>query len=913
MELKIKIPEYVLPSLSFLILLFLFSSTGAVTQKSLVDINMMLNDLFNITNVNATRLTDSVLIITGGDITSADDINATQFYQNTHLVCDLSGCTFETGGDLLGIDWANVTSLNISGSNFACSACINPEDVNDIDDEDIETDLNTYVDTAGDTTTGTIWGGASLQTIINSLKAGGADIANISYIRGAIGYDLYVKTDGAGTLRFFTDNTAGTDTERVKINANCNPPSCDIDILSANLDMNNGNITNVGYIMHPVIGNITKTVDCIVSFDGTGDYTPDGYDDQVEIQACIDSMGSGGGTILLKNGTYNITNMTLIDSNIKLIGEGESTKLIVYQYSGFADPWSGGNAYKSIFFNRNYMLGGDSNIEIAFMRVEINDSLVIIQASTLNDTVYVNPAMFMGVTNIWVHDIHWVNGAPRFNQGRTPSTAPSYDFNETKCRDVYYEHNKVDNGIEFVWVDKCVGVTIADNYFNRSMDSGIGMHNADRDVKIINNFIDRRQPGDWTQPALTTSSGAAIEMTAATFFGGVERYHEQYIISGNTILANETCSGYSGLIAFNGGAYRNIIITDNYLSGGNKSCIHVQGQNIVVSGNVMKDCGFSGIYLRGGAVVNGHRGIVISDNVIQDCNKTAYTGAITYAGIYVLPGNNSEYITIKDNIITDTQATHTCLVGIHINNDAGTMQHIDVRGNMMANITTELMLTGTISNLNYETSSWLNLTKSINATDMYAERFHSSVASGTAPFSVISSTVVPNLNSSHANYSELAGDLICTDCIGGTEIAVLTDADVSDTLTCSDLQSGSSVVSDAEVDNDLTINGGTINFSSSTFIGTLYGGNITADSLTGTQIAELTDADISNTLTCSNLVAGSEVVADTEVVDDITLSTTKNVTLTSASVLIPQGFYVCLDGATCSHRIYYNGTHTVIE
>jgi len=53
--------------------------------------------------------------------------------------------------------------------------------------------------------------------------------------------------------------------------------------------------------------------------------------------------------------------------------------------------------------------------------------------------------------------------------------------------------------------------------------------------------------------------------------------------------------------------------------------------------------------------------------------------------------------------------------------------------------------------------------------------------------------------------------------------------------------------------------------------GTLDGGNITADSLSGTQIAELSDADISNTLTCSDLVAGSEVVADSEVDDAITI------------------------------------------
>jgi len=60
-------------------------------------------------------------------------------------------------------------------------------------------------------------------------------------------------------------------------------------------------------------------------------------------------------------------------------------------------------------------------------------------------------------------------------------------------------------------------------------------------------------------------------------------------------------------------------------------------------------------------------------------------------------------------------------------------------------------------------------------------------------------------NATHSDTSGIASDLSCTNCIGGTEIAELADADVSNTLTCSDLVAGSSVVTDTEVDNDLTI------------------------------------------------------------------------------------------------------------
>lgn len=50
----------------------------------------------------------------------------------------------------------NVTGdLKIQGSgDFTCSACINPADINDVDKEDIENDLNTFVDIGGDNMTG---------------------------------------------------------------------------------------------------------------------------------------------------------------------------------------------------------------------------------------------------------------------------------------------------------------------------------------------------------------------------------------------------------------------------------------------------------------------------------------------------------------------------------------------------------------------------------------------------------------------------------------------------------------------------------------------------------------------------------------------------------------------------------------
>ena len=113
----------------------------------------------------------------------------------------------------------------------------------------------------------------------------------------------------------------------------------------------------------------------------------------------------------------------------------------------------------------------------------------------------------------------------------------------------------------------------------------------------------------------------------------------------------------------------------------------------------------------------------------------------------------------------------------------------------------------------------LNSSGTINGTQLI-----SSVAQGTAPLEVISTTVVANLNASTAAD---AYNLTCIDCLDGTQIQELTDADISDTLTCSDLVAGTEVVSDTEVENTITIDGGTINLNTNTYSGTLGYGNIT--------------------------------------------------------------------------------------
>lgn len=85
------------------------------------------------------------------------------------------------------VAWINQSGvLNISGD-LECSSCINPEDVNDIDDAQIETDLNTYVDIPGDIMTG-------------NLSIGSNNLTVEGYICGNSTCEVYIHYNGTAWI-----------------------------------------------------------------------------------------------------------------------------------------------------------------------------------------------------------------------------------------------------------------------------------------------------------------------------------------------------------------------------------------------------------------------------------------------------------------------------------------------------------------------------------------------------------------------------------------------------------------------------------------------------------------------------------------------------------------------------------------
>jgi len=97
----------------------------------------------------------------------------------------------------------------------------------------------------------------------------------------------------------------------------------------------------------------------VVGFDDTCDYVCDGVNDQVEInQAITDLSALGGGTVLLRRGTYDIRDQINLASYIVVTGEGYATLLRI------PDAF---NANLPVFYGLNI-----SNVLISDLRIDGN-------------------------------------------------------------------------------------------------------------------------------------------------------------------------------------------------------------------------------------------------------------------------------------------------------------------------------------------------------------------------------------------------------------------------------------------------------------------------------------------------------------------------------------------------------------
>ncbi|MFC1658223.1 right-handed parallel beta-helix repeat-containing protein [Candidatus Omnitrophota bacterium] len=334
------------------------------------------------------------------------------------------------------------------------------------------------------------------------------------------------------------------------------------------------------------------------------DYVCDGTSDEEQIENAIQDLETTGGTILLLEGTYNISstiNIAASDttalSNISLVGSGNSTKLFLTNSANCDLIQIGDGGTTTV-----------TGVVIANLQIDGNRA-----NNTSGNGIYFNQDVHQSrVQNTWIHDCDddgiLLYGDP---DGCTYNLIQGNDIrnNDSACiGDQYSEyaiisHNVIygtNTGISALY---CVNDLIANNDISGTTNTGVYIQGGGfRSTVIGNNFHDNTQEG--------------FTMTAG----------DTCIITGNTFYNNGTGTTDSIYIS---NAADNTIISFNkiYDSDGTGYAIHVSDASNPVDGTYIIGNDISG----GGYTAEIHIGTNATNTTIQQRNEFEVDGTLKAA------------------------------------------------------------------------------------------------------------------------------------------------------------------------------------------------------------------------------------------------------------------------------------------
>lgn len=286
-----------------------------------------------------------------------------------------------------------------------------------------------------------------------------------------------------------------------------------------------------------------------VAQDGSGDFNGA---DETPIQNAINSISSTGGTILIKKGTYLISNSITLSSNIKLIGEGFATKLH-------------GNAAVNVIEATDV-----SNIIIENILIDgldtSNSGIRIIYSSTGSDNIIIN--------NV------------QSNQGLGYGIYAEYATNVLISNCICNDNSQGVTEGRGIYLTNCDDSTISSCICNDNKRYGIMLHTPNR-IKIIGCTANDNE-GD---RGIYSYEGSDVVIDGCTAnsnnFSGITMAGKNGIVS-NCISKANTLDGI--LVRKDSGSalINNITIIGNDVSDNLRYGIHID-QNIY-DFNVTKNC-----------------------------------------------------------------------------------------------------------------------------------------------------------------------------------------------------------------------------------------------------------------------------------------------------------------------------------
>jgi parallel beta-helix repeat protein len=301
----------------------------------------------------------------------------------------------------------------------------------------------------------------------------------------------------------------------------------------------------------------------------TADFVATGANDQTVINQAIAQMGNqGGGTVLLMEGTFNISNNVLVTyDNITLSGVGWSSVLRLSPNANLRDAGLLRSALRSE--SDNLRKPRFSNQVFKHMSLDGNKD----QGSDYDDS-YGNYGTYLdsSFSDMRVHDFpHYGFDPHENNYSGTPTV-------RLKITDSLSDHNAVDG----LTTDNCLDSTFADNVLDSNGRHGINIVTATRNSVFENNVSTNNG-----RTGLTMQPGA-IDLS---------RTSESNIIRYNTIRDNQR----EGMFIYRS---RNSDIHNNTVLNNGRHGIRLRGTSYTnVFDNVVDNNGqsandtYSGIYL----------------------------------------------------------------------------------------------------------------------------------------------------------------------------------------------------------------------------------------------------------------------------------------------------------------------------
>ena len=440
-------------------------------------------------------------------------------------------------------------------------------------------------------------------------------------------------------------------------------------------------------------------------------YRCDGVDDQVEINAAITALGAIGGTVILLEGTYNITASINLSSNTTLMGQGAGTVLRIPD---------GHNADLNVISAVSV-----TNVLVADLHIDGNRTN---QGAGIMNGIYFDTVTFSKISHCWVENMYcpnylfpnngiYLHGSSENTitgntcQGNWRGNGIQLDSSSDNavtgnvCYDNWnfgiYLYSSIDNSITG---NTCgyntYGINISDSSENTI--TGNTCSNNNLGINLDGSSIYNTVTGNTCQgnayEGISLYQASDNTITGNTCIGNLHAGINLENNSNNNTLTGNTCNGnHIGFNIMSGSS--NNTITGNTADFNDGDGIDLdESDNNTVTGNTCQGNGFNGIYL-----VGCSNNTISSNTVVGNSQDTDNT----YFGIHLEGGSN--YNSIQANTVRHAgganQHKHgidisdiTCTGNLVINNDlyqAGRTADYNNAG------------TGTIYHNNRTTTGWV--------------------------------------------------------------------------------------------------------------------------------------------------------------------------------------------------------------